>query len=104
MAKKAHIWNKNDKITADRLNSMSKPINALLDGGTGGTTQDKPHGDSDTANWANAIDDAQPVIHDKATWVGYRHPTYGTADLYETDGPIGIYATAPTVRDARGDI
>lgn len=51
MANKAHIWSKNDKITAERLNSMSKPINELLGGGTTQNTQDNPKGDSDSANW-----------------------------------------------------
>lgn len=59
MANKAHIWSKNDKITAERLNTMSKTINSLVDGGiSSDDTNDKPHGDSDTSNWANAIDDA----------------------------------------------
>lgn len=106
MADKAHIWAKNDKITAARLNSMARPLNQLLaaagDSGTAG--KDKSHGDSDTANWANAIDDAEPVTHRYANTVGYRHPTYGTADLYEHDGPIGMYATTPAIIDAKGDI
>lgn len=58
MANKAHIWSKNDKITAERLNSMARPLNKILQGGGKDESTDKPHGDSDTANWANAIDDA----------------------------------------------
>lgn len=100
---KAHKWKKNDKLTADRLNTMSDNINDLLDGqATKGDTRKDGVG-SGTVNWANGLDQVVPHKHENSNQVRYRHPTYGTGDLNE-DEQIGYYATDPTIIKSDGTL